>query len=52
MDDDGFIFLGYKAEMDDKREFLWKKDYTEPIDTRRAREEITNNGYGYSFVTV
>lgn len=52
VDNDGFIFLGYKAEMDDKRELLWRKDHTEPIDTRRAREEIKNNGYGYSFVTV
>lgn len=52
VDDEGFIFLGYKAEMDDKREFLWRKDYTEPVDTRRAREETKNNGYGYSCVTV
>lgn len=52
MDDDGFIFLGYGAEMDDESEFLWRKNYTEPIDAGRAREETKKNGYGCSCVTL
>ncbi|XP_067365957.1 myomesin-3 isoform X1 [Channa argus] len=41
VDNDGFIFLGYEADkMNDESEFLWSKDYTEPIDASRARAEI------------
>uniref|UniRef100_A0A3Q1HUN7 Myomesin 3 n=1 Tax=Anabas testudineus TaxID=64144 RepID=A0A3Q1HUN7_ANATE len=44
VDNDGFIFLGYEAdEMDDESKLLWSKDYSEPIDARRAREETKNN---------
>ncbi|XP_026173045.1 myomesin-3 [Mastacembelus armatus] len=44
VDDDGFIFLGYEAdEMNDESEFLWSKNYTDPIDARRARVETKNN---------
>lgn len=46
MDQDGFIFLGYDAGMDDEAEFIWKKNYTEPIDSSRAREETKADGYG------
>lgn len=44
VDDDGFIFLGYEAEADDESEALWKRNYSEPIDTGRAREETTKKG--------
>ncbi|KAM6910751.1 myomesin-3 [Xenentodon cancila] len=44
VDDDGFIFLGYEAtEMDDKSEFLWSKNYKEPIDAVRTRAETKTN---------
>ncbi|KAI3361242.1 hypothetical protein L3Q82_013438, partial [Scortum barcoo] len=40
VDDDGFIFLGYRAnEMNDESEFLWSKNYIEPIDAGRAQAE-------------
>lgn len=44
VDDDGFIFLGYEAEADDESEALWRRDYAEPIDAGRAREESTKKG--------
>lgn len=44
VDDDGFIFLGYEAEADDESETLWRRNYSEPIDTERAREETTKKG--------
>lgn len=44
MDDDGFIFLGYEAvEMNDESEFLWSKNYTDPIGAERARAETKKN---------
>ncbi|KAM4736307.1 myomesin-3 [Anableps anableps] len=44
VDDDGFIFLGYEAiEMNDDSEFLWSKNYTEAIDSQRAKAETTKN---------
>uniref|UniRef100_A0A3B3XT03 Myomesin 3 n=1 Tax=Poecilia mexicana TaxID=48701 RepID=A0A3B3XT03_9TELE len=44
VDDDGFIFLGYEAvEMNDDSEFIWSKDYTEPIDSQRTKAETTKN---------
>lgn len=44
MDDDGFIYLGYEVDgMSDESKFLWTKDYTEPIDARRAREATKKN---------
>lgn len=44
VDDDGFIFLGYEAvEMNDGSEFLWNKNYTDPIDAQRARAETKKN---------
>ncbi|XP_068997823.1 myomesin-3 isoform X1 [Embiotoca jacksoni] len=44
VDDDGFIFLGYEAaEVNDASEFLWSKNYTEPIDGGRVRAETKNN---------
>uniref|UniRef100_A0A8D2ZNG6 Myomesin 3 n=1 Tax=Scophthalmus maximus TaxID=52904 RepID=A0A8D2ZNG6_SCOMX len=44
VDDDGFIFLGYEAnEVNDESEFLWSKNYTEPIDAVRARTETKEN---------
>lgn len=46
MDEDGFIFLGYDADMDDEAEFIWRKNYTEPIDSSRAHEETKAEGYG------
>lgn len=44
VDDDGFIFLGYEAEADDESEALWRRNYSEPIDSERAREETTKKG--------
>lgn len=52
MDDDGFIFLGYEAQMNDGSEFLWRKNYTEPTDSGRARQETKKNRYGCSFATL
>ncbi|XP_041798194.1 myomesin-3 [Chelmon rostratus] len=50
VDDDGFIFLDYKAdEMDDESKFLWSKNYSEPIDTGRARPETKKNGSVLTF---
>lgn len=47
MDNDGFIFLGYEAdETDDESKFLWNKNYTEPIDAKRAQAETKKDGYG------
>uniref|UniRef100_A0A3P9NI63 Myomesin 3 n=1 Tax=Poecilia reticulata TaxID=8081 RepID=A0A3P9NI63_POERE len=44
VDDDGFIFLGYEAvEMNDDSEFIWSKNYTEPIDSQRTKAETTEN---------
>lgn len=44
VDEDGFIFLGYENnEMNEESKFLWSKDYSEPIDTGRAREETKKN---------
>lgn len=44
VDDDGFIFLGYEAvEMNDDSEFIWSKNYTEPIDSQRMKAETTKN---------
>ncbi|XP_073341600.1 myomesin-3 [Pagrus major] len=44
VDDDGFIFLGYKAaEMNDESKFLWSKNYSEPIDSGRAQAETEKN---------
>uniref|UniRef100_A0A3B5LGZ0 Myomesin 3 n=1 Tax=Xiphophorus couchianus TaxID=32473 RepID=A0A3B5LGZ0_9TELE len=44
VDDDGFIFLGYEAvEMNDDSEFIWSKNYTEPIDSQRTKAETTKN---------
>lgn len=51
MDDDGFIFLGYEAEMNDGSEFLWRKNYAEPTDSGRAREETRKNRYDCSRAT-
>lgn len=48
MDDDGFIFLGYDADMDDEAEFIWRRNYTEPIDSSRAHEGTKTDGYGCS----
>lgn len=45
VDEDGFIFLGYDAGMDDEAEFIWRKNYTEPIDSSRAHEETKAEGY-------
>lgn len=45
VDDDGFIFLGYKTdEVDDQSQFLWNKNYSEPIDAKRAQAETTKDG--------
>lgn len=44
VDDDGFIFLGYDANMDDEAEFHWRKNYTEPIDAGRAWQEKKKEG--------
>lgn len=44
VDDDGFIFLGYEAVADDESEALWRRNYSEPIDSERAREETTKKG--------
>ncbi|KAM9310400.1 myomesin-3 [Pholidichthys leucotaenia] len=44
VDDDGFIFLDYEAvEMNDESEFLWSKNYTDPIDAKRVRAETKKN---------
>ncbi|CAJ1062752.1 myomesin-3 [Xyrichtys novacula] len=44
VDDDGFIYLGYEAdEMNDESEFLWGKNYSEPIDAGRAHAETSKN---------
>ncbi|XP_044064347.1 myomesin-3 isoform X2 [Siniperca chuatsi] len=43
VDDDGFIFLGYEADEMNDSKFLWRKDYTEPIDAGRARAETKKN---------
>lgn len=45
VDDDGFIFLGYEAEADEESEALWRRNYAEPIDAARAREETSKKGY-------
>uniref|UniRef100_A0A8C6PES1 Myomesin 3 n=1 Tax=Nothobranchius furzeri TaxID=105023 RepID=A0A8C6PES1_NOTFU len=40
VDEDGFIFLGYEAvEKNDESEFLWSRNYTEPIDAKRTKTE-------------
>lgn len=44
VDDDGFIFLGYDADMDEEAEFIWRKNYTDPIDSSRALEETKADG--------
>lgn len=44
VDEDGFIFLGYDADMDDEAEFIWRKNYTEPVDSSRAQEETKADG--------
>ncbi|KAM3614049.1 uncharacterized protein V6R79_009065 [Siganus canaliculatus] len=45
VDDDGFIFLGYKTdEVDDQSQFLWNKNYSEPIDAKRAQAETRKDG--------
>ncbi|KAG7474146.1 hypothetical protein JOB18_002672 [Solea senegalensis] len=50
VDDDGFIFLGYEAdEMNEESEFLWSKDYTEPVDAERARAQTTDNKSALTF---
>ncbi|XP_070767678.1 myomesin-3 [Enoplosus armatus] len=50
VDDDGFIYLGYKAdERSDESKFLWRKDYAEPVDAGRAREETKKNGSVLTF---
>lgn len=46
VDQDGFIFLGYDAGMDDEADFIWGKNYTEPIDSSRAHAETKAEGYG------
>ncbi|MEQ2290811.1 hypothetical protein AMECASPLE_006752, partial [Ameca splendens] len=44
VDDDGFIFLGYEAvKMNDESEFLWSKNFTEPISSQRTKVETTKN---------
>ncbi|XP_034468054.1 myomesin-3 [Hippoglossus hippoglossus] len=44
VDDDGFIFLGYEPEeVDDESEFLWSRNYTEPVDPDRTQTETTKN---------
>uniref|UniRef100_A0A8C5E8X9 Myomesin-3-like n=1 Tax=Gouania willdenowi TaxID=441366 RepID=A0A8C5E8X9_GOUWI len=44
VDDDGFIFLGYEVEeMNDESEFLWNKNYSEPIKAGRVKEETKEN---------
>uniref|UniRef100_A0A3Q3JBP2 Uncharacterized protein n=1 Tax=Monopterus albus TaxID=43700 RepID=A0A3Q3JBP2_MONAL len=44
VDSDGFICMSYEAdEMNDESQFLWNKNYTEPIDASRARAETKNN---------
>lgn len=52
MDDDGFIFLGYEAEALEESEVLWRKNYAEPIDAGRAREETTKKGCDCSSETL
>ncbi|XP_075897501.1 myomesin-3 [Nelusetta ayraudi] len=52
VDDDGFIFLGYEAEADDESEALWRRDYAEPIDAGRAREESTKKGLSIKSVVT
>ncbi|KAF7648754.1 hypothetical protein LDENG_00152440 [Lucifuga dentata] len=50
VDDDGFIFLAYKAdEMNDSSKFLWSKNYREAIDAGRARIESKNNRSALTF---
>ncbi|XP_045900459.1 myomesin-3 [Micropterus dolomieu] len=50
VDDDGFIFLGYRPdEVSDDSEFLWRKDYAEPIDAGRARAETKKKGSALTF---
>ncbi|KAF3839405.1 hypothetical protein F7725_018122 [Dissostichus mawsoni] len=50
VDDDGFIFLGYEAEgTDEESQFLWNKNYTEPIDAQRAQAENTKSGSVLTF---
>ncbi|XP_061573268.1 myomesin-3 isoform X2 [Cololabis saira] len=40
VDDDGFIFLGYEStEMDGKSEYLWSRNYKEPIDAGRMKAQ-------------
>lgn len=46
VDQDGFIFLGYDAGVDDEADFVWGKNYTEPIDSSRAQQETKAEGYG------
>ncbi|XP_037532742.1 myomesin-3 [Nematolebias whitei] len=44
VDDDGFIFLGFEAvEMNDESEFLWSRNYTEPIDAKKTKTETKQN---------
>uniref|UniRef100_A0A3B3CM22 Myomesin 3 n=1 Tax=Oryzias melastigma TaxID=30732 RepID=A0A3B3CM22_ORYME len=44
VDDDGFIFLGYEAsEMNSESEFLWSRNYSDPIDAKRTKTETKNN---------
>ncbi|XP_047454895.1 myomesin-3 [Mugil cephalus] len=44
VDDDGFVFLGYEAdEMNEESKFLWSKNYTEPLEAERTREETKKN---------
>uniref|UniRef100_A0AAQ4NV29 Myomesin 3 n=1 Tax=Gasterosteus aculeatus aculeatus TaxID=481459 RepID=A0AAQ4NV29_GASAC len=50
VDNDGFIFLGYEAdETDDESKFLWNKNYTEPIDAKRAQAETKKDGSVLTF---
>ncbi|XP_015230877.1 PREDICTED: myomesin-3-like [Cyprinodon variegatus] len=50
VDDEGFIFLGYEAvKMSDDSEFLWRKDFTKPIDSQKAKAETAKNRSALTF---
>ncbi|XP_042346235.1 myomesin-3 [Plectropomus leopardus] len=50
VDDDGFIYLSYETDkMDDESKFLWNKNYTEPIDAKRAQAENKKKGSVLTF---
>ncbi|KAM8846165.1 myomesin-3 isoform 1-T1 [Synchiropus picturatus] len=44
VDNKGFIYLAYECEgMDEDSQFLWNKNYKDPIDPSRAREETSKD---------